>query len=154
MYKATCDVCNTNTNEMYQIFIRRMDNVDKAQNFCVCEKCFHTLFDTMLESTNPPKSEEAKDTKKVVDEIPNIPDIQSFENNLPSSPTFNPINDQMKGMLLKDFLNSAWYLNTTKAFIFKNRQNTEILEIKPYFNRKILHIYMPGKTDEYTVIID
>ena len=150
MYHASCDVCGKENKHMYQIFVRRIDTTGNPDNYCVCPDCFKAMFAVFNPSAELDINTSTKETQDT------IPDISGIVSNIPEpEPTtlFNPINDQMKGMTLKEFLQTPFYLNTLNV-TFKNREDAEIMDFKPYLNKKILHIYMPGATNGYIVILD
>ena len=87
----------------------------------------------------------------------NTPDLSGIQSNFPEPGKpllLNPINDQMKGLPLREFLRTPFYLTNKATMIFKNREDTEIIDFKPYITRPVLHIEMPDKTNIYTVIME
>lgn len=145
MIQYICDICNQPQNECYEIQIRHTTDHTSVDTKHLCAACYNKLL------------EQIKDKESEIQEE-NIPESDStskqINDMLPEEkiPKFYDYEQDYKGMLLRDFLNSSFYLDSKKKFLFCTTENKIIQDYEFWMPRQILTVHPPTAAHDEVIV--
>lgn len=145
MIQYICDICNQPQNESYEIQIRHTTDHTSVETKHLCNTCYNKLLEQI--SNKEPENQEE-----------NIPEPNSNseqkDNMLPEEkiPKFYDYEQDYQGMLLRDFLNSSFYLDSKKKFLFCTTENKIIQDYEFWMPRQILTVHPPTAAHDEIIV--
>lgn len=149
MLNPTCDICKKPQINIYQAFIRNVNDITQpTQQTFICETCYNKIkaYASTLGTEEQPKPIQNPPQPKKQEE--------NIENILPERmrPKHYDVSNDFEGMTLRDFLQTPLYLESKEPFVFRNQKHQELIDYIKYMSKKVLFVSPPNDAHSEMIV--
>lgn len=145
MIQYICDICQKRISfkdQPYQIEIAPIDKDAKNDTMHICESChtiiMHHIGDMKTKAEEARRKEQEEHNKEFLEDS-KIPRDYEYSNSF-------------QNMLLRDFLQSPFYLNSHEKFLFRSLDNKIVTDYTHWMSHKIVMVNTPTERHPEVIV--